>query len=163
MTGRAGLLVFALMALSSVARGERIASERVVDCERDPHCVARSLAVALAAEQDHLTLQRVVTFNPGRIRVYSASREAIQAIAQSWKDNARWAVITVDGYSFEPSRSEAENVALSQRRAEKIRGYLIRYGVPAAYVIAAGHGATATAAAPHVDLSIAISGHPRSM
>lgn len=157
MIGRSGLVLFALLAFTPAARAEHAArpATDAVDCARDPHCVARSLAIALADEQDHLTLERVVTFDPGRIRVYSAGRETIQSIAQSWKDNARWVVITVNGY--------AENLELSQRRAEKIRGYLIRYGVPAAFVVATGHGAGTDDGAPHVDLSIALSAHPRSM
>jgi outer membrane protein OmpA-like peptidoglycan-associated protein len=103
---------------------------------------ARALAVTLTSAESAVLLHDIVHFDPGRVRVYSKSREKIQAIVHTWRQRTDWSVITVHGYA-------GGNAALGQRRAEKIRGYLIRYGIPPELVVALGHAGGAT-----VDLSI---------
>jgi hypothetical protein len=55
--------------------------------------------------------------------VYSKDREKIQAIATSWQQNTDWTMIAIE-YPTGPSE-------LGLARAERIRGYFVRYGVPA--------------------------------
>ncbi|MDB4957917.1 MAG: Flagellar motor rotation protein MotB [Myxococcales bacterium] len=116
-------------------------------CAKDTRCIAKKLAQTLTTEHARIVVGKVVEFEPGRLRVYSKDRERLQAIAAQWKQHPDWAVITVDGYAT--NRSDAESVALGRQRAEKVRGYLIRYGVAPELVQIAGH-----AAGKHVDLSI---------
>ena len=159
MTKWSVLILGVMTCISTVARAEHAGATVTEGCDRNPTCYARSLALELTSSQQAIRLPRVVDFAPGRVRVYSRSREKLQAIAERWKEHSDWSVITVDGYARASSRSVAMNVALGQRRAEKIRGYLIRYGVPADLVVAVGHGADAGAAAATVDLSIELCTH----
>jgi type IV pilus biogenesis protein CpaD/CtpE len=96
----------------------------------------------------------VVDFAPGRVRVYSKSREKLRAIAASWKMHSDWSVITVRGFAGASARMQVENAALAQRRAEKIRSYLIRYGVPPGLVVATRQRTVPGKAAATVELSI---------
>lgn len=126
-------------------------------CDRDPLCLAAAFAETMSASDGRLELDRLVTFEPGRIRVYSESREKLARLATVWRDSVGWAEITVHGYADAGGRTSAANLALAQRRADKIRGYLIRYGVDPAYITAVGlPGAEADGpgAARHVDLAI---------
>ena len=111
-------------------------------CDQNPRCYARDLALTLTRSEYAVTLSRVIDFEPGRLRVYSKSREKLQALAQSWKQRSDWSVITIHGYA-------AGSADLAQRRADKIRGYLIRYGVPPDLIVAIGQTGGAT-----VDVSI---------
>jgi outer membrane protein OmpA-like peptidoglycan-associated protein len=133
------VIVFALVCSTSLAHA---GGPTTSTCDRDPRCYARELALTLTASDSALSVQHVVEFEPGRVRVYSKSREKLQAIAEHWKQRTDWSVITVHGYA-------AGSAGLGQRRAEKIRGYLIRYGVPPELVVATGESGGAT-----VDLSI---------
>jgi outer membrane protein OmpA-like peptidoglycan-associated protein len=110
-------------------------------CEHDPRCYGRDLAHALTSTEHAIVMDHVVDFAAGRVRVYSSSREKLQTIAERWHQHADWSVITVHGYGAHE---------LGQRRAEKLRGYLIRYGVPRELVVAVGHAAAIATA----DLSI---------
>lgn len=135
--------MIAALVLPMAARAEPVTSpagdpeiEIEVDCEAEPTCLAAKFADAITGqlvESDALRLASLVTFKPGRVRVYSKDREKLIALARAWRAHVRWSRITIEGFDGAPG-----NLALAQHRADKIRGYLIRYGVPAAYVVAIG-------------------------
>ena len=156
MSKLSGLTLFALLNFGLPAHAGNARATPNQSCDHDPKCYARSLALTLTSTQDSLELRHIVDFSPGSVRVYSKSREKIQAIARKWQQRSDWAVISVHGYSSASGRSEAQNVALGQRRADKIRAYFIRYGVPAEYVVAIGHGAEPGGTGVDVNLSIAL-------
>lgn len=141
MAKMAVLTVLALASIHAAARADTAAKA----CDQDPRCYARELALTLTAPSEYIgrsiELPRVVDFAPGRVRVYSKSREKLQAIVEQWK-RANWWLITVHGHA-------AADAELARRRADKIRGYLIRDGVPPEMVVADGQAGGAT-----VDLSI---------
>jgi outer membrane protein OmpA-like peptidoglycan-associated protein len=155
MSKLSALLVAATFAFAlPYAHAEHLAARDADPCADSTEC-ARVLAKTLTSQTAKLQLRKVVTFEAGRVRVYSTSREKIQAIAESWKRNSDWKTIEVEGYSDAHGRSDAENIALGQERADKVRAYLIRYGVAPAYVVAVGRShATGEAGAMHVDLAI---------
>lgn len=107
------------------------------------------VADAPSAAPKQLRINTVVTFDPGTARVYSAGRERIAELARSWQKQSAWTTITVEGYSG------ASGVGLGQIRADRVRGYLIRYGVEPEYVVAVGRG-SAKGAVSRVDLAIAL-------
>lgn len=119
--------------------------------------IAISFAEAVTSRSRHLQFDDLVSFEPGRVRVYSKSRERIQAIVQGWLDAGGTATFNVTGYASAPGRATAASLALAQRRAAKIKGYLVRYGVPAELIVATG-AASREAGDPRsghtVDLSI---------
>lgn len=153
------LAMVVAIAAPIAARAEPAPSEAreiQVDCEQDPTCVAAKFADALSAqrgEQDALRLGSLVTFQPGSARVYSRDREKLMALAASWQEHVRWTMITVEGYADAP-----RNAALAQQRADKIRGYLVRYGVGAEYITAIEHdrasGDADKRVSGHIDLTI---------
>jgi len=107
-----------------------------LDCEDDPTCRAVKRADAPAGrsvESTALRLGSLVTFEPGRVRVYSKDREKLMLLAHAWQRHTQWARITIEGFDRAPG-----NLALAQRRADKVRNYLIRYGVAAEYLLAVG-------------------------
>lgn len=112
------------------------ADEAVDACEDPKTCAALEFADAISSKpvgsQARLGLQ--IGFEPGRARVYSKDRERLMALAASWRRNSDWATITVEGYA-----GASSDVALAQRRAERISDYLIRYGVATEFVVAVGH------------------------
>jgi outer membrane protein OmpA-like peptidoglycan-associated protein len=133
------LTMLAFLGTASLARADGAATS---NCDQDPRCYGRELAVALTSQPSTVLLRRVVEFEPGRVRVYSKSREKIQAIVRTWQQRTDWSEITVEGYA-------GDSVELAQRRADKIRGYLIRYGVPPERIVATGRTGGST-----VELSI---------
>jgi outer membrane protein OmpA-like peptidoglycan-associated protein len=109
--------------------------------------MAHTFADVLAAEgraPRELRFDAIVTFERGSTRVYSASRERLQRLARAWQKQVRWGTITVDG---------SGSGELAQRRADKIRGYLLRYGIAADRVIAIGRGSSSRS---RVDLAITL-------
>ena len=140
MVKLSALLGLALLLGAPAARAEHGPSTDA--CEHDPRCYGRDLANTLTSREHAIVMRHVVDFAPGRVRVYSSSRAKIQAIVARWQEHGDWSVITVHGYG--------SALDLGRRRAEKIRGYLIRYGIPGDLVVAVGHAA----AAATTDLSI---------
>ena len=143
------LAVVTLLALVSITTRAHADGSTTAACDQDPRCYARELAHTLTTSPDAapaatVELPHLIEFEPGRVRVYSKSREKLMAIVEKWKLRSSRAQITVRGYA-------AGSAELGQRRADKIRGYLIRYGVPAELVVAVGQAGGAT-----VDLSIAL-------
>ncbi|MEO8700564.1 MAG: OmpA family protein [Kofleriaceae bacterium] len=139
-------------------------------CERDSECLARQFADLLSLEPripelaaphvvepmpvlDDLRRDSIITFTPYTARVYSAGREKIAAFARSWATHKGWGIITVEGYA-DARTATADREALAQKRAERVRGYLIRYGVAAEYVVAVAGVSENRTAAARVDLAI---------
>ncbi len=116
------------------------------DCERDPVCTARAFADLLSAPRAprEVRIDDAVVFEPASARVYSASRERLMQFAQKWRQNTQWTVITVEGY--------ARDGELAQRRANKVRDYLVKYGIEAELVVAVGRAGTLPKG--HVDLTV---------
>jgi outer membrane protein OmpA-like peptidoglycan-associated protein len=101
------------------------------DCGQEVSC-AEKFADALSSHAAKpVRLDALVTFAPGSARVYSESREQLQLLATAWRKQPRWSMITVEGYA-----GRGSSAALALQRADKIRSYLVRYGVAADYVAA---------------------------
>jgi outer membrane protein OmpA-like peptidoglycan-associated protein len=132
--------------------------ESKADCGRELSC-AEQFADALSSPSvvpQTRRLDSVITYAPGSNRVYSQSREKLQSLAASWRTHARWSTITVVGHA-----GSGYHIALAQQRADRIREYLIRYGIAAEHVIAIGHddalGAVPAAArTARVDIAVEV-------
>jgi outer membrane protein OmpA-like peptidoglycan-associated protein len=162
------MLWFLALVIPTQARAEHATEphpDTAAACEHNPTCLAVAFADALTISPlapHELKLDALVTFPLATGRVYSAGRERIAALAQAWNDHPTWRVITVDGYPDAWARSEAAGAALAQLRAERVRGYLIRYGLDPDSVVAVGHASSAadpsvnSIARSRVDLTIAV-------
>lgn len=149
-------IAFPMVALAEPAPVVAAAPDAKGACARELTCVAEKFAdtLSLPVAAPALRFDSLVTFESGRTRVYSQSREAVRAFASSWRKHARWSTITVKGYA-----GELGNLNLARQRANRIRGYLIRYGISAEYVVANGYDEPAVdpvvpAGAGRVDLTV---------
>jgi type IV pilus biogenesis protein CpaD/CtpE len=146
------VLVLAALLIPSAASGESSMGVtpcgETRDCERDPLCMAKAYAELLSAPRAprEMRLDAAVVFERMDARVYSADREKLMRFAAKWQQSAEWSVITVEGY--------AKNDALAQKRAEKIRGYLVKYGIDPEFIVAVGR--TSGQPKGHVDLTIGL-------
>jgi outer membrane protein OmpA-like peptidoglycan-associated protein len=98
------------------------------------------LANALSNPECGVRVETQIEFAPGSARVYSADRERLAELAGWWRAHGSSAVIAVQGFSGARLRAEDANLELSQRRADRVRRYLVRYGVDASHVVAVGLG-----------------------
>ncbi len=81
---------------------------------------------------------RNVSFQPNRSVLPQEARASLDEVAQAMKTapGARW---EIGGYTSSMGNA-ARNLLLSRRRAQAVRTYLIRQGVPAASLVAVGYG-----------------------
>jgi outer membrane protein OmpA-like peptidoglycan-associated protein len=151
------LLMIVILALPAVtaAQPARVAEPAISsDCGREVTC-AENFADALSSHGPQaVRLDALITFTPGSARVYSENREKLQVLAAAWRKQPRWALITVEGYA-----GRGSSAALALQRADKVRAYLVRYGVAADYVAAItgiqlADDASADAGTGRVDLTV---------
>ena len=127
-------ILVATLAWTTPAHAEHMAAE----AQCDETCIARELALTLTDATHTLSFERLIEFEPGRVRVYSAGRQKIKELAHSWREH-RLGAITVEAYAAPSGLVDADAAqALAQRRAERIANYLVRYGVPREMITAVG-------------------------
>ena len=114
-------LVVAALAVASPASAE-------TDAE-----LATDFADAMTSQSTDVVFHRLIEFAPASARVYSADRELLARMAKTWLQSGQQTMITVHGYS------ESLDLKLAERRAEIIRGYLIKSGVSPSRVTTIGH------------------------
>lgn len=114
-------LVVAALAVASPAAAETSAE------------LATTFADAMSAESSDIVFHKLVEFAPASSRIRSADRAVIQRMAKTWVQSGQHTVIAVHGYS------DSLDLGLAERRAERVRGYLIKAGVSPSRVIAVGH------------------------
>ena len=77
-------------------------------------------------------------FDPGKFEIKQECTLAIDSLATIFKTNERFRA-EIAGYTDDVG-NDGENIRLSQRRADAIRDYLIKKGVPPHRVLAKGYG-----------------------
>ena len=87
-----------------------------------------------------------VRFGFGRADLGDAAQTALVGLAREMKENPRLAV-ELEGYT-DPSGSLDYNIALSQRRVEAVRRFLVQQGVDLRRIQAAGLGPVADSKLP---------------
>lgn len=100
-------------------------------------------------------LDRFVTFEPGRRRIYSEGRAELRMFAKMVKLTCPAATITVEGNAFYALDEEA-SIALGQSRADIVREQLLKAGLSPDHVTAIGvaRGTLAEGNGRFVNLSI---------
>ena len=127
-------LVVAALAVASPASAE-------TDAE-----LAADFADAMTSDSTDVVFHRLIEFAPASARVYSADRELLARMAKTWLQSGEETMITVHGYS------DSLDLEIAERRAQIIRGYLVKYGLSPSRVTAIGH--TLSKGGPRIDLSI---------
>jgi outer membrane protein OmpA-like peptidoglycan-associated protein len=98
-----------------------------------------ALATPLAAFADEAParstkLEKAVLFEYGQTYIRTETRKQLTAMARQWRDGVQ---IRVEGHAF--ARDEESSILLGQLRAERVRSWLVKHGVPAEAVVAVGH------------------------
>lgn len=93
---------------------------------------ANALVAKIGQAGSFARFDKVFEFDIGRIRVRSKDRERIQALAETWKQQAHSDLITVDAFS---SSVERDGAAIALQRAVKVKEYLVKFGVAADRVV----------------------------
>jgi outer membrane protein OmpA-like peptidoglycan-associated protein len=108
--------------------------------------LAVALPVAAGAEnlnasqpqQRKLQVAKVTSFDFGNVYVHTDEREELQRVANLWRQRRQWWTITVEGHGFVANNEEA-SIELGEKRAERVRDLLVKYGVDPRFVIAVGN------------------------
>ena len=111
---------------------------RGVAVESDGCPVARGVADTLFTETRTSFELRGVNFEIGKARLLPQSTQVLDDVAAALIANPQWRV-EVAGYT-DSTGSAAVNRRLSHARANAVREYLVRRGVPASRLVARGYG-----------------------
>jgi len=98
---------------------------------------AENFNAALPAQRK-LPIAKVTSFDFGRLYVHTPERADLQRIANLWRQRRAWWTITVEGHGFVEGDEEA-SIALGEKRAQRVRSLLVKYGVDPRFVSAVGH------------------------
>ena len=103
--------------------------------------VARHGCPALAEQRaDRIELHESVLFEVGKDRILPESDPLLGEVARILREHPEIAKVTVEGHT-DASGDRAKNLALSQRRAEVVKRWLIDRGeIDPSRVAAKGHG-----------------------
>jgi outer membrane protein OmpA-like peptidoglycan-associated protein len=99
--------------------------------------VAENFA-AQPAPQRKLDVAKVKSFDFGKLYVHTDERQEIFRIAQLWRQRAAWWTITVEGHGYVAGDEEA-SIALGEKRAQRVRDLLVKYGVDSRFIVTVGH------------------------
>lgn len=124
--------------------------------------LALALPATAAAEPASIKLDKLVTFEPGKRRIYSEGRAEIRSVARQVRATCPAATVTVEGNAYFPD-DEEKSIALGQGRADLVRRLLVKYGLEARSVVAVGvaRATLADGNGRHVDLVIDCPASPR--
>jgi outer membrane protein OmpA-like peptidoglycan-associated protein len=130
---------------AAVAELAPIASDRDPDrlVEREASCAddldGCEIAPQVFVQSDRIVLDDRVLFDLDRARVKSAGRALIAQIVTVWRAHPAWKRLTIEGHA-DVRGTDDYNLALSQRRAERVRDVFVRLGVAAEQLDAVGYG-----------------------
>lgn len=104
-----------------------------------------------ATAHEKLSVTRVKSFDFGMLYVHTPEREELFRIAQLWRQRPAWSTITVEGHGYVETDEEA-SISLGQKRAERVRDLLVKFGVDPRFVKTVGHSRSEPGR--YVDLSV---------
>ena len=88
--------------------------------------------------QRKLDVAKVKSFDFGKLYVHTEERQEIFRIAQLWRQRAAWWTITVEGHGYVAGNEEA-SIELGEKRAQRVRDLLVKFGVDARFIVTIGH------------------------
>ena len=92
-------------------------------------------------EGDHVVTSRRIMFKNGLVQFTAESRPVVDAVA-GWLQAAESFDVIIEGHT-DAGGSEADNLALSQGRAEEVKRFLVRRGLSSDRLTAVGRGSAA--------------------
>lgn len=117
--------------------------QRREEAEQRARTLSTDLARLASVKQDPrgtvITLSGSVLFASGKDTLLPAARQRLDQVAEALMRGDPKSQFVVEGHT-DSRGSVAVNQALSRRRADAVRDYLIERGVPAERITAEGHG-----------------------
>jgi peptidoglycan-associated lipoprotein len=101
--------------------------------------LAEEYQAAVARFEDHILFVTPVNFGFDSSEVRPGDQALLERFAHVTSHHYATSLITVQGYA-DPAGPDAYNLALSQKRAENVAGFLVQYGLSADMVRAVGLG-----------------------
>jgi outer membrane protein OmpA-like peptidoglycan-associated protein len=98
----------------------------------------RKTASLIVVRRDRIELKQQVHFQPNRAVILRDSYDVLEEVAQALK-NVPNALIRIEGHTDNVGKRR-ENLELSQARAEAVRDYLVKEGIPEDQLRAIGYG-----------------------
>ena len=90
------------------------------------------------ASEDRIELKQQIHFQPNRARILSDSFDVLREVAQALKDVPN-ASVRIEGHTDNVGK-RSENLSLSQERADSVKEFLVKEGVPAVQLKSVGYG-----------------------
>ncbi len=99
-----------------------------------PEVKNRNIHTSVITELD----RKQIHFDFNKATLNKSSHKYLQSIAQTMKENPE-TILTIDGFSDNQGPAAA-NIAMSKKRAESVKAYMMKQGIPADRLRARGHG-----------------------
>lgn len=93
----------------------------------------------IAMVEDRVTLEETVLFAQNRVRVRRQGRKALRAIITLYNQHPEWGEMRIEGHA-DTRGPTAFNLALSRRRAERVRDEMVELGLSSDRVSFEGFG-----------------------
>ncbi|MGF1466339.1 MAG: OmpA family protein [Sandaracinaceae bacterium] len=90
---------------------------------------------------DRIVLEERVLFDFGRARVKSRARPVLEAIVNLYRQHPEWTQVRIEGHA-DVRGTPRFNQRLSELRAQQVRRWLVRFGIPGDAIDAVGYGET---------------------
>jgi len=126
-SGQLWLAVFAAAALGMAGCQSTSSSTQAAAPATNSEFDDGSMGSGSGAES--VTVLQAVYFDYDRSDIRSDAKPTLRANADAIQGNASWGVVTIEGHCDERG-SEEYNLALGDRRAARVRDYLVTLGVP---------------------------------
>lgn len=128
---------FAVPPEPAIARGAAVVEDsRGAPSEPDADPIVAPIAAPIAAP---IVLEQRVLFESERAEVGAQGIADLRAVLQSWSEHPEWRRMTIEGHA-DVRGPDAYNLALSQRRADRVRALLIDLGADPDRITAVGYG-----------------------
>jgi outer membrane protein OmpA-like peptidoglycan-associated protein len=88
--------------------------------------------------QKRVPITKVKSFDYGKLYVHTPERQELQRVAQLWRQRPAWWTVTVEGNGYIENDEEA-SIALGQKRADRVRDLLVKFGVDPRFIITIGN------------------------
>jgi outer membrane protein OmpA-like peptidoglycan-associated protein len=88
--------------------------------------------------QKRVPVTKVSSFDYGKLYVHTPERQELQRIARLWRQRPAWWTVTVEGHGYVANDEEA-SIELGEKRAERVRDLLVKFGVDPRFIITVGH------------------------
>jgi OOP family OmpA-OmpF porin len=117
--------------------GGAVAEAPLASCAQDSEACPVSTELVLV--DDRIVLDDRVFFDTDRAKVRSAGLEIIQKLVKAWREHPEWERIAIGGHT-DVRGTEQYNQELSQRRADMVKMWMVRYGADGDRIDAIGYG-----------------------